>query len=77
MIDETQVIEHARQAIAKHADEVRRHRAETHRWSSSAGAMSGYLDALRDNKLISVDVFYELKSEADKAVVTALSPDCS
>lgn len=76
MIDQAEVIELARQAIEKHAAEVRRHRAEAHRWSSSAGAMSGYLEALRDNKLVSVDVFYQLKTEADRAVVTALSPDC-
>lgn len=76
MIDKDEVIERAREAIAQRAAEVRKNRSETHRWSQSAGAMSGYLDALRDNKLVSVDVFYELKTEADKAVVAALGPDC-
>lgn len=76
MIDQPEVIERARQTIAQRADEVRRHRTETQRWPSAAGAMRGYLDALRDNKLVSIDVFYELKTEADRAVVTALSTDC-
>ncbi|MRT64173.1 hypothetical protein FYM84_26950 [Pseudomonas sp. CAH-1] len=76
MIDQPEVIERARQAIAQRADEVRRHRTETQRWPSAAGAVSGYLDALRDNGLIGIDVYYELKGEADKAVVAALSADC-
>ncbi len=76
MIDKAEVIERAREAIAQRAAEVRKNRSETHRWSQSAGAVSGYLDALRDNELISVDVLYQLKGEADRAIVAALSPDC-
>lgn len=76
MIDQPEVIERAREVIANRAAEVRKNRSDASRWCPHSGAMSGYLDALRDNKLIGIDVFYALKTEADKAVVAALSADC-
>jgi hypothetical protein len=76
MIDQPEVIERARQAIAQRASEVRKNRSDASRWCPHSGAMSGYLDALRDNNLVSIEVLYQLKTEADKAVVAALSADC-